>query len=73
MILPLGKGVGWDMILPGCCIIICVLLVYLTENEYICNTIKEGFIGLMIINLRKPCRNNNWKDEKITCFRTGRQ
>ena len=34
------------------------LLVYLTENEYICNTIKEGFIGLMIINLRKPCRYN---------------
>ena len=34
------------------------IFVYLTEKEYIFNTIKVGFIGLMIINLSKPCRNN---------------
>ena len=31
---------------------------YFIGNEYICSTISKGLIGLMIINLRKPCRNN---------------
>ena len=47
-----GKGTGLLLFY----VLFLSLLVHLAENEYICSTINEGFIGLMIINLRKPCR-----------------
>ena len=50
------------MILPGCWIIICVLLVYLTENEYICNTITRAVITL-ITNHRRPTGQNTYNDD----------